>query len=165
MHMRGATLLETIVVVAIITSLSLMGVNSINNFRKDTIINNIASELVSELRLARNKSINGELLEGEETGNFQENNFPEYGVKVNTDSYELVRRCVYSDGKICDADDSIEKISLDTDYELFPLGNVIFGRITGETVSTTLTIKEKTSGRGRLIEISNESIIFISKIE
>lgn len=170
---KGVTLLEIIVVIALIAILSLFGVNTINNFKQDAGLDNAANELLSEIRVARSKSMNGEILadpatgKTEEASDFSEYGMPAYGIRILADSYELVRRyvkfdgspvadeCIKGDGGLC------EKVFLDDSFSLAPIGSFYFERITGNFGGITLTIIEKKGGGGRKITITKDFSISV----
>ena len=165
---RGFTLLEVVVVIAIIAILSLFGVNTINNFRRNASLDNAASELLSEIRVARNKSMTGEVMEGEKEEDFNPNGLPEYGVNILADRYELIRRCVKLAGN-CDTEPAIEMIMLDDQFTLDPIGKFYFDRIAGNpdiSGTKTINILEKKGSKkwGRKIEITKDFEVNIYSI-
>ncbi len=160
----GISLLETIVVIAIIAVLSLLGVNNINNFRKDAQLDNAVNEMVSDIRLARSKSMNGDVLGGETSEDFDQNGLPEYGIVLFSDSYQLVRKCLKHDGSTCSDEVPIEDIKIDPDYTISPEGNFYFDRVTGNTDDMTILIEEKEGVEGRRVHISKDFNISITKI-
>jgi len=171
---KGTTLLETMVVIAIISLLSLTGVNTINNFRREASLDNAANQLVSEIRTARSKSMNGEVFEGEDEINFKIDlddgstiyRLPEYGISFDSDKYQLVRRCIKNDID-CVGEEPLETVNLDSDHIFTSPGNIFFERITGKSdppTTTTITISEKAGTMGRTISISEDFKIEIKKI-
>jgi Tfp pilus assembly protein FimT len=157
--MKGASLLETLVTIAIIAILTLMGVNTINNFRHSATLDNTASELLSHLRTARNKSVSGELLTGENENIFEENGLPEYGVALKAGGYSLIRRCQKADATDCSDEAAIESVVLPETYNLSPEGSIYFKRITGTSQNTSFTL----TGRGGSVqfEINDNGAILI----
>lgn len=165
-NMKGVTLLETVVVIAIIAILSLFGVNTINSFKSDANLDNMTNELISQIRVARSKSMNGEILTGENEGNFGKDGLPDYGINILTHGYELVRKyvkgngsavnneCFIADGALC------EKISLDDDFSLVPEGSFYFDRITGNFSGITIALKEKGVIKRNII-ISKDFVITV----
>lgn len=162
--MKGSSLLETVVVTAIIAILSLTSINSINNFRLNASLDNVSEELVSAIRLARNKSMNGELLPGEDESDFNPTGLPEYGMTFDTNGYQMVRNCLKSDGSNCATDPAIEIVNFNSEYNLSPAGNIYFQRITGVSPNIQITIMEKSGKYGRLINASDEFTISVSRI-
>ncbi len=167
--MSGVSLIETIVVIAIIATLSTMGVNSFINFKNDSSIDNATNEFISDMKLARNKSMNGEILEGEKTEDFDPNGLPKYGLNISNNSYQLIRNCLKADGTTtCEGEPTIENINLDPEYtfsedEDYTI-EFYFERITGKTEELTLTIEKKGGSYGRQISISSDFLITITKI-
>jgi Tfp pilus assembly protein FimT len=157
--MKGASLLETLVTIAIIAILTLMGVNTINNFRHSATLDNTANELLSYLRTARNKSVSGELLAGEDNDLFEDNGLPEYGITLLADGYRLIRRCQKSDATNCSTEPAIDSVSLPETYSLSPEGSIFFERITGTSQNTSFTL----TGRGGSVnfEINDNGAILI----
>ncbi len=170
--MKGFSLIELIIAIAIISFLSTIGVNTFINFKNETSIDNLAYELISDIKLARNKSMNGELLKDETEENFIPNNLPRYGLKMKKDTYQIVRQCSKTDGTTCDTEnlenleytDDFKIRSISSLYILDPEIDFFFERITGKSDPITITLKEKSAKYGRKIEISSDFIIKISKI-
>jgi len=161
--MKGVTLLETMVVIAIIAVLSLYSINNINSFRNDAVLDNTSTELVSELRFARSKSMNGELKENENEEEFDVDGLPEYGVSIHSDKYELVRKCLKLDADTCSGEAPVEATVIDPSYSISPEGTVYFQRITGETPEKNLIVSYKGVPK-RQITISKGLLITITKI-
>jgi Tfp pilus assembly protein FimT len=162
--MKGVSLLETIVVVAIIAVLSIMGINNINNFKNDARMDNAANELISDIRLARSKSMNGELLGNESEDNFDPNGLPEYGLAVSGNSYQIIRRCLKDDGSDCNSEPAIESVNLGTEFTISPGGIFYFERITGAAEEKIFTITDNNGNYGRQISISADFLITVTKI-
>src|SRR3989344_3056736 len=89
--MKGFTLVELLVTIAIIGALSLVGTIKFNQLRGDVVINSVAEELASQIRSARNMSMVGIVVEGEEDQDFEGNGLPVYGVGVAGNSHFLFR--------------------------------------------------------------------------
>lgn len=142
---EGTGLLELMVVVAIISTLSLIGVNSINSFRNAAALDNVVNELLSDIRVARNKSMNGELNEGESVADFTSDGLPEYGISINSDSYSLVRKCMKIDGSVCESDPPITTTEIPRDHTLSPNTTFFFDRLSGSAPNTTLKVSNKSS--------------------
>ena len=169
MNMKGVTLLETMVVIAIISVLSVMGVNTINNFRKEASLDNAANEMVSMIRVARSKSMNGEVLidlygEPEKETVFSETGLPEYGIEIFLNGYKLIRRYIKADEEFYTKEDVPDGVFLNDDYIFVPEGYFYFARITGTSSSQTINIIEKGGSSGREITISEDFKIVIEKI-
>lgn len=170
--MNGVSLLETIIVIALITTLSTMGINNFISFKDDATIDNITSELISDIKLARSKSINGELIGEEKAEDFDMQGLPEYGLNLTETDYKIIRRCLKADSvTTCETED-LESIQftedfkskpIDSQYKLSPNERFFFNRITGETSEITLIITNN-NGFGREITISDKFLITVDKI-
>lgn len=163
-NMKGVSLLETVVVIALIAFMSTIGTNIFINFKNDTTIDNLTNELISDIKLARNKSMNGELLDGETANIFDPDGLPEYGLNLSANSYQIVRQCSKSGDVTACSGESIENFTVDPEYKLSSsTGNFYFERITGKTDSLTLTVMQKNDKYGREITISSDFLITVSK--
>ena len=170
---KGFTLLEAMVVVSIIAILSFMGINSVNSFRQEAIMDNTVNEFISVLKTARNKSMAGEIPDGmtSDTSKFSEDGLPVYGVEVNSGTYYLTRNYTY-DGtttKECQTydgnwiSDCTTYLVVPSEFSITP-GVVKYLRISGKTISTNFDIKKVSSGTGKKIEVSSDGMITISEI-
>ena len=160
--MRGASLLETLVVVGLIAMLSLTGVNTINNFRKEASLDNAANEFVSAVREARNMSMNGILLPGETADDFANDGLPEYGISVYNGSYSLIRQCLRVEGGNCSGE-IISNTTLNSDHQITPGGSFFFKRITGSTLDRSIMITHINGKDGRQIDIRSNAVIEVAK--
>ncbi len=169
---KGVTLLETVVVIGIIGVLSLMGINNINSFRREASLDNTANELVSMIKLARNMSMNGELIVDKNTNQtedldvFRDDRLPEYGIEITEGSYELIRRCEKIDvPDDCSGDDLGERIYFADDYKITQ-GEMYFQRITGDCDPTCMSIliEEKEGTEKREIIISEDFTVTINNL-
>lgn len=174
--MKGISLIEIIVAIAIIASLSTIGTNTFINIKNDADIDAITDELISDIKLARNKSMNGEILESETENDFylsdDTSGLPEYGINITTNSYKLKRRCTKNDMSDCSTEDlsTIDDFKereignmYENKYMLEPSGEFFFKRITGNTSPITLTVKEKNDNYKRDINISENFVITITE--
>lgn len=165
--MKGVTLLETIVVIGIIAILSLAGVATINNFKRDASLDNAANELMSIVRVARSKSMNGEVLPGEMLNAeniFEENGYPEYGIEMKSDKYKIVRRFIKKGESEFTHEGVSEDYYLGSDYLLSPEDTFYFSRITGDCGSKIIKISEKNGARGREVIVFPDFRIEIKQI-
>ena len=160
----GVSLIETLVVISIITSLSLIGINTINNFRKDAILDTITNEFISAVRDARSKSMNGDLLPGESTHDFSDSGLPEYGLHITPDSYSVIRQCTRNNGTNCSTDAPLITITLDPNYIITPAVSLYFDRISGDTTGKVINLREKNGNLGRQINITSNFVISVTKL-
>lgn len=170
--MKGVGLLETIVVIATIAFLSTIGANSFINIKNDAEIDAITDELISDIKLARNKSMNGELLESETTDTFNTDGLPEYGISIFANSYKIIRQCIKADATDCSSEDLsvLEDFKVRNINPQYTLDTNVsddkfyFDRITGKIDSTqTITIKEKNDKYKRNINISDNFVITVNE--
>ncbi len=155
---KGFTLIETVVVVAIISILAFFGVENIIEFQKNSLLEGTASELTSTIRQARTKSLAGELLDGEVPSNFTQDGLPKYGVKIAGQSYILFREYqTLSDPS-----------PIRQDLETFAIGDqlifnpssweAIFARVNGESSPPVLTLKRKDNRGTREISVGDKGV-------
>lgn len=168
----GFTLIESVVVIAILGIMALVGSESILEFQKNALLDSTANEIASTLRSARTKSLAGQLCESGETlkdkdcndkkcdeltaEDFKSDYLPKYGVDLTTSSYSLFRQCWLS----CDTEETIktiENFTLPANFSLDPVGQIIFSRVNGETTPIILTLTG-TNGKERKIEINNQGV-------
>ena len=161
MKKNGFTLLETIIVLGIISVFSLIGINTINSFREEAELDSAVNEFVTELKMARNKSMAGEVLGSETEADFEMDGLPQYGIQTTPGNYSLTRTFIKVDGS--SGFDTLETIALDTGLTLSPLDTIYFDRISGKTSSESFNI-QRSSGVGKKIDISSEGVITISDL-
>lgn len=157
---KGFTLLETIIVVAVLATIALAGMETITEFQKNALLEATANEFASALRTARSKSLAGELPEGNHPDEFAEGGLPQYGVEVNTNQYFLFRDYqLEGEGPNHEALEN-ENYSISDRLALTPSGMVTFNRVTGLTNPTIFTLS-RLDGRGtREIEVDQKGVTF-----
>lgn len=160
--MRGFTLIETVVVVAILAILAFFSVENIINFQKSSLLDASANEFASTLKLAAGKSRAGEIPEGKSVEDFEEDGFPEYGVLVQSSGYSLFADYTLF-GEVEKTRDIFEAFSLGLIHTVEPETEISFSRITGETNSTAFTLRQVQGGQIRRIIVSNEGFVSIEK--
>jgi len=113
--MKGFTLIESVIVIAIIGMLALVSMNNIIEFQRSATVSSAAQELASTLRVARQNSMSG-LVKTGETDTY-------YGVSLSGNTYELLR---YPSA------DMLEQHTIDPQVAV-PTGSFVmtFARITG----------------------------------
>lgn len=155
---NGFTLVEILIVFAILTILSLVGIESIVEFQKNALLGGTAAEFASSLREARTKSLAGELGVGEKPEDFTE--LPEYGVRVESDSYFLFREYQLKTDLSPKRSD-LESFSVDVRLSLTPQpAEVVFSRITGVGTPFVIFVLERKDGGGkREIQAGDKGVI------
>lgn len=138
----GVTLIETVVVVGILSILAVFSVENIVQFQKDSLAEANANEFVSTLRLARNKSMSGEIPSGSTFEDFEEEGLAEYGVGISANSYFLFRDYQLL-GEANVTRETIDTFSLSEDFSLSPTGEVNFERINGISGPFTFILSYK----------------------
>lgn len=150
---RGFTLVEVIIVTAIIGILSLISFETVTSFQKTSSVESLANEFASALKTAKSKSIAGEV----QTGVTYDPGFPKFEIKINTGDYEINR--IDSDVSI----KNLETLPIASNLSITPTGNVIFSRLYGDTPDITFTIKSTDNKEKRTVQIIN-SIILLKRI-
>lgn len=161
--MKGISLIELLVAIALITTLSVIGTNSFINIKNDADIDAVTDELISDIKLARNKSMNGEILESETEEEFDEGGLPEYGMKITANNYQIIRQCSKGGDTTACSGDIIENVAVNSQYNLFPETTFFFSRITGISGSQVITILQKDGHYGREISLSENFVITITE--
>ena len=161
----GFTLIEALVVLAIISLISVVGVISIINFQKDTVMDSAASELVSALKTAKNKSQSGELPTATDLDDYEEDYLPWYGVRSASGGYAIFvnYRLV---GDTSDTSGDVVNFKITSGISL-TLPNITFDRLTGKNngaQNIVLTYKAGTpQSVTRTISLSESGVITISE--
>ena len=166
---KGISLIETVIVIAVIAVLSLIGTNTIINFKNDASMDSAVSELVSDIKLARNKSMNGEVFDEETVEDFHPDYLPEYGISLKNDHYTIIRKysILNEANETTEIKEDLENFYLDSDYvfsnEKDYQQELFFERITGKTSEQTFTLIKKDGKNTRQIVISSDFLITVSK--
>ncbi len=133
---NGFTLLEVLIVIAIVGFVSTIGTYKFIAFQQNSELTAFAEEFASTLKTAKNKSINGEILPSQNLSDFRDpDGLPYWGVSVSTGSYSLTENCVKPDGTLCDSP-NVETTNLKTGYSFTSSGNTDFERLTGKMTGT-----------------------------
>lgn len=159
--MRGFTLIEVVVVIGIISVLSLLSINTIVEFQKNSILKNTGQEFVSTLKIAKSKSMAGEILPGETDETFDNNGLPEYGVRVIDNSYILFRKYIFNG---VETSQNLETFAIDASLILTPNSEVVFNRQAGFASSASFNLKRINGFSAKVIDISEEGLITIKDI-
>lgn len=119
--MRGFTIIEIVIAVAVIAILSVIAFNSFSSFKNEQELANVIEEVVSDLRLARSKTIASE-------------NFSQYGVHFESQKVVIFTGTTYS---AIDPNNIIYDVPARIEISSWNLAgggaDVIFQRLTGKT--------------------------------
>lgn len=135
---QGFTLIESVVVIAILAILALVSINTITEFQRNAILTSATQELGSTLRVAKADSTSGLVKTGEV---YTDTGYPYYGITLNGNTYQLTRTFTLSGGSA--ATENLETHAIDPSITVLPASTAItFTRITGVpsgAVTVTLT--------------------------
>lgn len=144
--MKGFTLIEEIVVIAILAILALAAVNTITEFQRNAILSSATQELGSTLRVAKADSTSGLVKTGEV---YTTTGYPYYGIGLSGNTYQLTRTFTLNGG--VQTVETLESHTIDASITVTPAAATItFTRITGDpstTASITLTRTGTTTSR------------------
>lgn len=145
---HGFTLIESVVVIAILAILAFAGMNTITEFQRNAILNSATQELGSTLRVARQNSISGRVGLGETDSYF--------GVSMNGNSYQLVRYTTTPPST-----NTIENHTIDSSLTVTPPSiTVTFSRIIGEpNTAATITLSRIGTTTSRTVTVSSNGLI------
>ena len=156
---KGFTLIESVVVIAILAILALASINTIVEFQKNAILTAATQELASTLRVAQANSTAGKLQPGETADTYVGTNIPNYNIHMSGNTYQLVR--MYPDRTMV-SELPLEKHTIDSSLSLFTtphgISDVMFNRVTGATNAITLTLS-RSNGETRSITITKDVLI------
>lgn len=152
---KGFTLIEIIVVTFILSTLALIGVETIIGFQKNAILESTARELVSTIRTAQNKSLAGELLSGE---TLQPNDLPKFGVAFSANSYTLFREYAGIGSS------AIEVYPIDNQLKLtFSSPEIVFDRVSGTCLPVNLNLQRLDGSRNIEIKTNQKGLVTLIK--
>ena len=162
MNKRGFSIVETMVVVAIVAILSVFSIENIVRFQKNTLLDSASSEFKSLLESARSKSIAGEAVNGADITFFEEGYLPEFGVNVSPTAATLFGKYRKA-GEGTDTRDNGEVLNVTNGITLTP-GETVFARRNGD-VSGASSYTLVLSGAGsRQVDITSGGAITISRL-
>ncbi len=158
--MRGFTLIEVVVVTAILIIISLTSIETIVEFQKQSILENTTRELVSTLRQAQNKSTAGELPQGAQISDYTSTGLPQYGVSLAPSAYNLFRTfTLVSSGP---GTDTITSFNVDPTLTLSYTNNTFqFIRLSGISAGGSITVS-RTGGETKTIHIDSNGVISVT---
>jgi prepilin-type N-terminal cleavage/methylation domain-containing protein len=142
MH-KGFTLIETLLVIAIISSLSAFGMMKIFAFQKDAKIDATTNEILSTLKFARNKSELGEIPYLMSLSDFLPDKLPSYGVRSTDSGYGVNIQYETPTGVVNESVGS--DIAVPDDMSVNIPSGIFFERLTGKTSSSRIDILYKGS--------------------
>jgi prepilin-type N-terminal cleavage/methylation domain-containing protein len=141
---KGFTLVEMLVVLAIIAILLLIATPQFNKFRQAEVLNAASRDVLSSLEKARSNTLSSV-------------NSSEYGVHFQSDQVIIFKGLTYSVGAVTNESISISEPASITNVTLGGVsgstGNVYFNRLYGAP-STTGTVTISTSSLSKTITIS-----------
>ncbi len=139
---RGFTLIEALISIAIIALLAVVGVANLAGFQKEVRLESFASEFVSALKTAKNKSVNAEVPAG--VSGFDsytdDDTLPFWVVKTDSNKYEYYS--IYKLESDVDYTSSVsETVLIPSGSSILPNTEIGFERLTGKTLETCFTIQ------------------------
>jgi prepilin-type N-terminal cleavage/methylation domain-containing protein len=140
---KGFTLIETLVVIAIISALSTFGMIRISAFQKEAKLDSVANEIISTLKVARSKSELGEIPSGMVLSDFFEGGLPSYGVRLTSDRYEVFVRYIKDDAPTIIVEESVGNPNLVSNEITLTPSKILYSRISGKTTGSEIEIKYK----------------------
>lgn len=151
--MRGFTLIESVVVIAILSTLALVSMNTITEFQRNAILSSAAQELGSTLRVAKANSISGLVKTGEV---YTDTGYPYYGIALSGNNYQLIRV-----SSVSPTPETIESHTIDPSITVTPVSaNVMFTRITGEpNAAMTFTLTRTGTTTSRTVTVTSNGLI------
>lgn len=175
--MRGYTLVEVMVVIAIIVILTLAGAINVTEFQKNALLDSEANEFASALQTARAKSMTGEIskrltgmpdnIEGIDYADYRMQysdynpaDLPVYSIQVTGSQYQLLVEYTLAGGDpLTDRQREIlQTTAIDPRFTL-TAGTSLFERRTGKTNPITYTLDKTGTTEGREIVIDSQGTI------
>lgn len=157
---KGFTLIEIIIVVALLASVSLVGTNTIIEFQRNAILSAAAQELASTLRTAQANSSAGQIQSGETASTFTIDGLPYFGLNVNGNSYQLIRKYTPA-GAGSETTETLETHEIDSSVVPAPSPmTVMFARTSGiPNTAVTFTLTRIHSTVSRTVTLHSNGLI------
>ncbi len=152
----GFTLIETMVVVAIVAIVSLASVNTITEFQRNSILSSATQELGSTIRVGQTNSTSGLVKTGEV---YTDTGYPFYGVALSGNSYQFTRTFTLSGGS--QSTEILESHTIDPSITVTPASvTVTFSRITGEpNAAVSITLTRSGTAISRTVVVNGNGLI------
>jgi len=156
--MRGFTLIESVVVIAILSIIALVSMNTIIEFQRNAILSSATQELGSTIRVAKANSTSGLVKTGE---SYTDTGYPYYGVTLAGNTYQLTRTFTLISGS--PSIETIEPHTIDPSITVTPVSaTVTFTRITGEpNAATTFTLTRTGTTTSRTVTVTANGLIIL----
>jgi len=153
---QGFTLIESVVVIAILSIIALVSMNTITEFQRNAILSSATQELGSTLRVAKANSTAGLVKTGE---SYTDTGYPYYGVALTGNVYQLTRTFTLMSGS--PTTETIESHAIDPSITMTPISaTVTFTRITGEpNAGVTFTLTRTGTTTSRTVTVSANGLI------
>lgn len=160
--MKGFTLIESVIVIAILATIAMVGMNNITEFQRNAILSAATQELGSTLRVAKADSTSGLVKIGEI---YSDTGYPYYGIALSYDSgnkqyiYQLTRTFTLSGGSA--TTENVESHAIDPSIIVAPASvAVTFTRITGNPSSAaTITLTRTGTATSRTVTVNGSGLI------
>lgn len=152
---KGFTLVEVIVVMAIVSTLFAISIVSLNTFQQNTFQNTSEDVFLSDLKLQQLKSMTGD--------NNSTATFEEFGIHFETNSYTLFRGNSYS---ASDPENFTVTLNPNLSFSQVDFTNsqIVFERNSGEIIGftagdNTITINNSVTGSDSIITLNRYGVI------
>lgn len=163
MKNRGYTLIELLVIIALISSISLFTYESIINFKYQSEVDATANEFIATVKNAQSMSRDGELPNGTVDTDYIVEGLPTYGVTVSATDYTLHQYDTFNDGSPTgQAQDLILEVhAYDSAITFSPNSYVVkFVRVSGiPDTAQSISISRGGVTTARVINISADGLI------
>lgn len=150
--MRGFTLLEVSISLFIMFLIFGLAVFSFSNFRVKSSLDSLAQEIITNLRIARSKTLASE-------------NSSRYGIHFDSASYTLFPGSIYDSNNNLNQIFSLQSFLEIVNVDLVGFPDVIFERVTGRTNNFgSVKARQVGGGEERIVKIDNSGNVYVSTI-